>query len=191
MRTILSLRPCVIQQQVNTIWNSRPRVGQLIPPPNQASIKKTSVRHKHERDQHRFVLRDSSLSHINIANLNLHPFYSHTLHMEPSHKNVTRTNGVVAIGPASATSTIDSITTSKLPHVVQLLLVTIISFSTSFVLYSTGAPFLRNELSTVSRVPENVSDLLLFPLLRVAELSLGWFIGFDGVFKRACIYMMY
>lgn len=105
--------------------------------------------------------------------------------MEPS-LIVPRVNGVVAIGPASAASTINSVTTSKLPSVVQLLLVTIISFSTSFVLYSTGAPFLNNELSTVSRVPESVSDLFWFPLLRVAELSLGWFVGFDGMFTRGC-----
>jgi len=99
-----------------------------------------------------------------------------------SQKTAARTNGVVAVGPAYAVSTIDSTATSKLPSSVQLLLVTIISFSTSFVLLSVGSPFTKYELSTVSKKPNDLSDVLLFPLLRVAELSLGWFAGFDGMF---------
>jgi hypothetical protein len=109
-----------------------------------------------------------------------------------------RVNGVAPLEDAvpvysralASKATINTGPTSRIPAFVQVLLVTIISFSTSFVLFSVGNGFTKNELAAVSRQPENFEDLLLFPALRIAELALGWYTGFDGVLSSTRTFRM-
>lgn len=81
---------------------------------------------------------------------------------------------------ATPIATVNSRVTRKIPTVVQLLLVVVISFSTSYVLFQTIGPLTGYELSTVSKRANEVSDFALFPILKVLELAVAWLIGFDG-----------
>lgn len=85
------------------------------------------------------------------------------------------------IAPAQTLPTVDSKITRKLPTPVQLLLVVIISFSTSYVLFQTLGPLTNYELSGVSKHANSAEDYAVFPLLKVLELALGWLVGFDGM----------
>ena len=96
-------------------------------------------------------------------------------------KTLPRADGVVAIAPvAQRKATVDSTVTRKLPTVVQLLLVVVISFSTSYVLFQSLGPLTDFELASVSKRANEVSDYALFPVLKVLELAVGWLVGFDG-----------
>lgn len=96
------------------------------------------------------------------------------------HRKTLRADDAPGMELAQPVATVNSKVTSKIPAPVQLLLVILISFSSSYVLFQTVPGLTGNELSTVSRRPETTSDFALIPALRVLELAVGWFIGFDG-----------
>ncbi|KIW06279.1 uncharacterized protein PV09_02750 [Verruconis gallopava] len=90
-------------------------------------------------------------------------------------KTAPRVTGAVPLEPAARSKA-----TTKIQAPVQLLLVTLISFSTSYILFqSLVYPLTRGELSSVSKHSNDETDYLIFPALRVAELAIGWLAGFD------------
>jgi hypothetical protein len=88
----------------------------------------------------------------------------------------------VPIALSEPLPTVNSKVTSRIPTSVQILLVTIISFSTSYVLFQTLPALTGNELGTVSRHAETTSDVALPLALKFVELTVGWLAGFDGIF---------
>lgn len=100
-------------------------------------------------------------------------------------KTLPRAEDTITAAPevaiAQPIATVDSRVTRKLPTVVQLLLLVVISFSTSYVLFQTIGPLTGYELSSVSKRANELSDYALFPVLKVLELTVGWLIGFDGM----------
>jgi hypothetical protein len=101
-------------------------------------------------------------------------------------KTLPRADGTVEVAPlvplATPLPTVESKVTRKLPTAVQLLLVVVISFSTSYVLFQTLGPLTQYELSSVSKRANDLSDYALFPVLKVLELAVGWLVGFDGAY---------
>jgi hypothetical protein len=73
---------------------------------------------------------------------------------------------------------------SKLPTPLQFPLVILLSFSTSFVLFSAASAFTGLELASVSSRIENPWEVLIFPAWRIVELAVGWFMRFDGMRKH-------
>lgn len=99
-------------------------------------------------------------------------------------RTAPRDEDVVVVYPAVPIATpitsVDAKVTRKLPTAVQLLLVIVLSFSTSYVLFQTLGPLTDWELGNVSKRTNNPWDYAVFPLLKVVELSVGWLAGFDG-----------
>jgi len=100
-------------------------------------------------------------------------------------KTLPRSEGTVEVAPpvsgplATPIASVNSKVTRKIPTVVQLLLVVVISFSTSYVLFQSLGPLTDFELAGVSKHANGVEDYALFPVLKVLELVVGWLVGFD------------
>jgi hypothetical protein len=104
-------------------------------------------------------------------------------------RTVPRDEDVVPLYPvvpiATPITSVNARVTRKLPTAVQLLLIIVLSFSTSYVLFQSLGPLTDWELRDVSKHTNNPWDYAVFPILKVLELSVGWLAGFDGTYRTS------
>ncbi|KAF2403673.1 hypothetical protein EJ06DRAFT_450500, partial [Trichodelitschia bisporula] len=73
------------------------------------------------------------------------------------------------------------------PSALRFVLAVILSFGTSYALYTFGAPYTAGELSAVSRRVVELEEVLAFPAWRIVELGVGWLAGYDDYDVAALI----